>query len=106
MQRKLEYELKGLEKLGIPDDFARLIAYAKFGMTEEANEILSDVKEINDEFEEAIKGMVPFQQTVEERNSENIRIEYHEITEEKNEIIEDGITITEVTNTEEVENKE
>lgn len=112
MQRKLEQELKTLEKIGIPNDVAHLIAYAKLGRTDLAEEMIEDLKEIQDDLSQVIKHMRPFNENPADKNlienisyenmsceKENITITYHDVIEsekkEENEIICDSIEFKE-----------
>lgn len=98
MQRKIESEIKNLENLGIPEDYARLITYAKYGYKDAAEDILNEVKETQDEISELVKHFVPFHEVLaEQKKYESEKKEAkEEAKEEVKEVKQDFITFEEV----------
>ena len=64
MEKKLDNEIKNLVKLGIPEDFAFIIACGKIGKPELAQEALASVCELQDEIANELHNFVPLETTI------------------------------------------
>lgn len=65
MDRKLESEVKNLVKLGIPEEFAFIIACGKVGKPELANDVLTSFCEAQEDISREVAHFVPLEETLE-----------------------------------------
>ena len=69
---KIEREIKLFLDLGVDLDLAHAIVYKKYDYDDVASESLENINAQNEEFEEALRELVPFESTVEFINSNEL----------------------------------